>query len=80
MPEAIVPKNDAVDRVVDMFRHKLQSAVDNGQRIRMDARDHGSTRKVIPERVFERASFAELLTQVEPDGGWELHVYIEPKR
>jgi hypothetical protein len=79
MPEALVPKDEMLERCVAMFRAKLQSALDNGQRVRMTVRDGAST-PTVPMRVFQHQSLAQLLTKTEPDGSFELHVYIEPKR
>jgi hypothetical protein len=79
MEQALVPTQDAIDRVVASFRSRLESALANGQRVRMTARERASTQRAIPADVFARVPLAELLTTVESDGSYELHVYIEPR-
>lgn len=78
MPDALVPTDDAIDRVVAMLRARLKSAFTNGQRVRLTAREGASGR--VPLSVFEHAPVSDLLKAVESDGSYELHVYIEPKR
>lgn len=78
MPEAIAPKNEAIDRLVTMFRDRLESAFANGQRVTMSARE-GARSRTIPTTTFEQTSLTKLLQAVRPDGSFELHVYIDPK-
>jgi hypothetical protein len=78
MPDAIVPANDAVDRVVAMFRARLEAAFANGQRVRMSARE-GTSSRAVSVNEFAHSPLSDLLTRAEPDGSFELHVYIEPK-
>lgn len=79
MPEALTTSDDAIERLVTMFRERLESAVRNGQRIRMDQRDRARSRP-LPMHFAANAPLDQLLSACEPDGSWEFHVYIEPKR
>jgi len=79
MKTVAAPKDETIERLVTMFRERLESAIANGQRVRMSARDGGSS-KTMPMDALARRSLVDLLSDVEPDGSFELHVYIEPKR
>lgn len=77
MPEAIVPSDEVVDRLLAWVREKLVTAAKNGQRIRVDARE-GSPKKRLPADAV--TSLSKLLMDYESDGSLDLHIYIEPKR
>ena len=79
MPQALTTSDDAVDRLVAMFRARLDAAFRNGQRVRMSARE-GTVSQTMPVAECARRPLSDLLTRAEPDGSFELHVYIEPKR
>lgn len=74
MPEVLVPRDDAIDRVVATLRERLESALKNGQRVRIDARDRASS-PLMPMN----ASLQELLLDTQPDGSFQFHLYIEAK-
>lgn len=77
MDQAIVPTADAIERVLNMLRARLESAMRNGQRVRMDAREGGNMR--VHEKVIGRARVRDI-TPFSLDGRYELHIYIDRKR
>lgn len=78
MPEGLAPLDDVLDRVLAEIRKRIEDARSNGQRVKIDARDYG--RATMSFRDFRKKSVLEVLAEVEPNGGFELHIYIEPKR
>lgn len=74
--EALVPKTEAIDRVLSMLRKRIESAFANGQRVRMDAREGMRPMKVSTSLRF--ASHPYFSQKPEPDGSFDLHLWIEP--
>jgi hypothetical protein len=74
--DLVVPTDDAVERIVEMIRKRLTDARENGQTVRMTARETG--RRRIPVAEFERMSIMDALTNTQPSG-FELYISIEGK-
>lgn len=76
MNQAIVPTAEAIDRIVETLRTRLEDACRNGQKIRMSARETGQTR--ILARDFQRMKLTDIVASAKPSG-YEFHLYIEQK-
>lgn len=75
--QVIVPTSEAIDRVVEMLRKRLEDARANGQRIRMSARETGQTRMLAKD--ISRMSLSDIVKSAKASG-FEFHLYVEQKK